>query len=255
MARARPKLNSCLLKIGNSRMVLWDGARKRFSWPSDPKKIAEVLETVSKRPLFFVSVVPRLNRKLIAQARRRGVRAIEACLPDLSIRPAYKKNIGFDRLLNGEGALFLFDKNIVVMDVGTGLTVDFFTKDRKHLGGWIAAGPHLALRALSQFTAKLPEIRPRKLQATLGRSTEESLLIGQREILHGMILSIRVLARKIFRGRFELVLTGGGSDLLPRGKEKRVRDLSLWGLYSLLNKGKNGETSISRSKRRFAKNL
>jgi pantothenate kinase type III len=217
------------LKVGNSRLTLW-GRNRCVHFETKSFRASELRKKVGDGKIVFVSVVPKVTRLIKKEFRRQ---CQEVVVGDIPVRPAYKKNIGIDRLINGLGGYRLTRKNFVVIDVGTALTVDFFTQSRRHMGGWIAAGPHLNLNALHRYTAKLPRTTMRATSLVLGRSTRESLLVGQRAFLHGMILEVKWVGKKIFDAPFEIFLTGGGARFVSNHLVRRVPDLTLIGLKIL----------------------
>ncbi len=217
-----------LLKIGNSRAVL-SVHGKLHAWPSKKFKPTVLLKHLPKNSdLYFSSVVPRLSVQLKSKLKKR-LQIHEIRLKDLPIKAAYS-SVGVDRLLNIMGAQTFTKSNLVVIDLGTAMTIDFYHSQKKiHLGGWIIAGPHLMAKALEVFTAKLPFVKPDPEDwsgAALGRNTRLALSMGQRAFVRGMINQAKSAARKIFGARFEVVITGGGANLL-KGCSERVED-DLW---------------------------
>ncbi len=77
----------------------------------------------------------------------------------LPVAISYKTpgTLGTDRLAAAVAARHLFpDHNVVVIIAGTCLTTDGVTKDGEYLGGTIAPGLHMRLKALHHFTGNLP---------------------------------------------------------------------------------------------------
>jgi pantothenate kinase type III len=102
---------------------------------------------------------------------------------DLQVDVQRPDLVGMDRLLAAQAARRRFpgQRDVVVIDCGTALTIDLVTGDNTFRGGVIIAGPRTNLRALAAQTAALPDLsdepvaRPRHL---VGRSTEEAILAG-----------------------------------------------------------------------------
>jgi type III pantothenate kinase len=90
--------------------------------------------------------------------------------------------IGIDRLVTAyAGYLRYFQLfPIVVINVGTAMTVDLVQRDGVHVGGVILPGPHLMARSLNTYTAKLPvvEIDPKLPTTFLGKNTEQAIQLG-----------------------------------------------------------------------------
>ena len=66
--------------------------------------------------------------------------------------------LGVDRWLAGLAAWSKYKKNLIVVDAGTAITVDFINSRGTHLGGLIAPGPNILASALAGGTAHLPVV-------------------------------------------------------------------------------------------------
>ena len=170
--------------------------------------------------IVAVSVVPDLTEALGQIALRRlGSRplllATSVNLP-LPIRVDHPHEVGADRLVDAYAAHRLHGSPVVVADVGTAITVDAVGGDGAFLGGAIAAGPALGLRALADFTAKLPRIALAAPPRAIGRDTVTALqagaAFGWRDLVSGLIGRVRAeLAdlEGIPPARVPTVMTGG----------------------------------------------
>lgn len=90
--------------------------------------------------------------------------------------------VGIDRLM---GALAArrnapAGRAVVVLNVGTAMTIDFVRPSGRHVGGAIMPGPQLMARSLHQHTAKLPivEIAPALPTAVWGENTTDAIQLG-----------------------------------------------------------------------------
>jgi type III pantothenate kinase len=120
--------------------------------------------------------------------------------------------------VNAYAAHRLHGGPLVVADVGTAITVDAVGHDGGFLGGAIAAGPALALRALADHTAKLPRVTMTVPPRAIGRDTVSALksgaAFGWRDLVGGLIDRVRAEVADlegIATGRVQTVLTGGFS--------------------------------------------
>jgi type III pantothenate kinase len=89
--------------------------------------------------------------------------------------------IGIDRLLTSFAAYRRHQPApVVVINVGTAMTVDFVQKDGTHVGGVILPGPRLMAKSLHDYTAKLPavDIVPWLPSTFVGRNTEQAIEVG-----------------------------------------------------------------------------
>ena len=69
-------------------------------------------------------------------------------------------------------------RNILVIDAGTAITVDFISKDGKYNGGNIAPGIKMRLRALHEFTNRLPLVDKEGEIPSIGYDTETAIRSG-----------------------------------------------------------------------------
>lgn len=136
--------------------------------------------------------------------------------------------LGADRLAAALGAAALFPgRRLLVADVGTALTLDVVSDAGEFLGGNISAGVRMRLRALHEFTSRLPlvEVRPPGLpfgRDPYGRDTESALLCGA---LSGVAAEIVAMARLLARDGGEpplVVVTGGDARVV----ENVLKDLA-----------------------------
>ena len=166
-----------------------------------------------------VSVVPALTDALQRLADTRLVPLLVASagrLP-LPVRVDRPGDVGADRLVNALAAHRLYGSPAVVADVGTAITVDAVGRDGAFLGGAIAAGPDLGLRALASATAKLPRVALVEPERAIARDTAGALragaVFGSRALVIGLIERVRaeLVVAEGGRGTVQTILTGGFS--------------------------------------------
>ncbi len=148
--------------------------------------------------------------------------------------------IGTDRLVNAIGAYDKFKRACIVADFGTATTFDCVSEDGEYLGGTIAPGIILSLKALFSGTSKLPLIGLEShIESALGKTTEEAIRAG---ILYGFSgLTDRIISKLLmeYPKRPLIVATGGLSELIFRFTEKidcLAPDLTMEGLKTCLEK-------------------
>ena len=73
-------------------------------------------------------------------------------------------------------------KNIIVIDAGTCLTIDFINSDKEYVGGRISPGIEMRYNALHTFTHKLPLIKSEKNKLVIGNDTKTSIISGVQQI-------------------------------------------------------------------------
>ena len=99
---------------------------------------------------------------------------------------------------------------ILVVDAGTAVTYDYVDADGVYHGGNIAPGISMELRALHEFTARLPlvpfpENMPSLCSELFGRDTREAIALGA---VHSVLASIHYYRSRL--PRETVVVLGGG---------------------------------------------
>lgn len=111
-------------------------------------------------------------------------------LTSIPIQNQYKtpETLGKDRLAAVVGASYLMpSQNILVIDSGTAITYDFVDSNNVYWGGSIAPGLNMRLRAMHEFTSRLPLIEMQEDCPFLGYNTNTALLSGA---LNGVVFEI-----------------------------------------------------------------
>lgn len=150
----------------------------------------------------------------------------------IGVRVRKPSEVGADRLANALAAREMFGSPAIVVDYGTGTTFDVVDRKGNYCGGAILPGLGISLRALHEFTAKIPLVPFGKVRAAVGRGTVEAVRAG---IYYGAIGTTRELLTRIRKEvgtRAPALATGGWS---PVFKGERLfqhiePDLTLKGL-------------------------
>jgi type III pantothenate kinase len=123
--------------------------------------------------------------------------------------------IGEDRLANAVAARHHFGVPVVVLDFGTAVTFDVVNHAGDYTGGIIAPGLAAMTDYLHEKTALLPRIKIHEIKTSIGRSTEEAMLVGA---VHGYRGLVRELIAELKRGlktkHLPVVATGGYARLM-----------------------------------------
>ena len=137
----------------------------------------------------------------------------------LPITILYKSadTLGLDRIACAVGAAALFPgKNILSIQAGTCLVLDFVNKNREYLGGSISLGMKMRFDALHEKTKKLPLLSaPDNPQLFLGATSEESILSG---VINGICYEIEGFVdayQKEFKD-VDVLITGGDAPCLQK---------------------------------------
>ncbi len=184
------------------------------------------------------SVVPRatpLVGKFIAQlgapgtgsARKRMPQhaGSETGVPMLELTPKTLRGVGIDypkpdtigpdRLANAIAARHHFGAPVVVLDFGTAVTFDVVNRAGNYAGGIIAPGLAAMTDYLHEKTALLPRIKIREIKTSIGKSTEEAMLVGAVHGYRGLVRElIGELKRELKVKRLPVVATGGYAKLM-----------------------------------------
>ncbi len=149
------------------------------------------------------------------------------------------ETIGADRLALVAAAVDLYpDNHNLVIGLGSCVTFNFVNKFHEFLGGSISPGLEMRLKAMNQFTAKLPLVKPDWNFPLVGYDTRTNLLCG---VILGMSKEIDGIVEEYATkySNFNVLLTGGDmSFFLPHLKKKIFADphLIYKGLYAISKK-------------------
>ncbi|MCB1624242.1 MAG: type III pantothenate kinase [Pseudomonadales bacterium] len=194
-----------------------------------------------------VSVAGVAIARLLSRTARRvsdvPVRFIRSTTAATGLRVGYAEpwRLGADRwvALVGARSLLRQSRAVLVIDVGTAMTVDLLTAAGRHVGGAISPGPDLMLQSLLSQTrgirARARESQaPRKPSRPLfADNTRAAIEQGVRYAGAGFIERSIGEAKKLIGTRPLVLLTGGGAEqLLPllSSSLRYVPDLVLRGL-------------------------
>lgn len=109
----------------------------------------------------------------------------------LPIQISYKTphTLGTDRVAAAVGAYTLAPgKNLLVIDAGTAITYDFVSCEGIYCGGNIAPGMYMRLKALHEFTGKLPLVSADGAIPFTGEDTETAIRSG---VIWGILHEIK----------------------------------------------------------------
>ena len=188
----------------------------------------------------IISSVTSGNEEFIGFLKKRFVDFIElshkTAVP-IENRYATPETLGKDRLAAVIGASFLkYNTDILVVDAGTAITYDFIDAQNIYHGGNIAPGLNLRLRALHEFTHKLPLIETKAESPLLGNSTDSAILSGA---IYGIVFEIDgyINVLKIKYPQLSAFLTGGSTFYFDTKLKNAIfaeRNLVLIGLNRIL---------------------
>tara|TARA_Y100001968_G_C19281961_1_gene679697 strand:- start:200 stop:904 length:705 start_codon:yes stop_codon:yes gene_type:complete len=132
---------------------------------------------------------------------------------NLPISIDYKspETLGNDRIANICAATSLFpEKDILIIDSGSCITMDYISKEHKYLGGRISPGLQMRYESLNYFTEKLPKLDFRDEFMLLGDSTNSCIISG---VQNGIIAEIDDIITEIKKEKPDLFVLGTGGDI------------------------------------------
>jgi len=207
--------------IGNTSITfgIFRGKRLERRWRSPASgPLKDLFKGLRQRPydidaIVISSVAPKILLKLEGiLARLFHVkplvvgRDLDFGIPNLYSDP---HQVGSDRLVNAVAAKRLYGSPLIIVDFGTATTFDLISRKGEYLGGIIAPGVEISLKALSSKAALLPEVNLTRPKGLLGRETRESMVAG---IVHGfssLCDGIIFKLRREYGPKIPVVATGG----------------------------------------------
>ena len=144
---------------------------------------------------------------------------------NLPIKILYKSpaTLGNDRIAAAVGANNIFtDKNVLVIDAGTALTIDFVNNKNEYLGGNISPGLTMRYKALNQMTNKLPFFSSdNNYNKLMGTNTQEAIKSG---VQNGIVFELNTYIEKYSNKYTDLkvMLTGGDIFFFEKRLKKDI---------------------------------
>jgi type III pantothenate kinase len=146
---------------------------------------------------------------------------------------ANPETVGADRVVSAAAAFEAAGGPVVVVTLGTAMTINAVSGQGRFLGGIICPGLRIAARALHESTAALPIVEPARPDGPFGRNTVDAIRAGLfyqaggtiRDVVERMAAELGVWPH--------VVLTGGDAELIAPAYEfidSVVPNLSLLGI-------------------------
>jgi type III pantothenate kinase len=188
-----------------------------------------ILSSVRKRDPALIGFLEKKFRKSIELSSKTPI----------PIRNLYESpsTLGDDRLAAAIGANIIFpDANVLVIDIGSAITIDFINKKNEFSGGNISPGMMMRFRALNEFTANLPLEYPQEVPDLIGLDTSGAIISG---VENGIIFELEGYIRKLTTREKDLnvIFTGGDAAFFAEKIKNQVIvdvNLTLKGLNRIL---------------------
>lgn len=192
----------------------------------------------------IASVVPALNEVIEKAVQKFYNGEVLIALKNLKLNVEIalknKQEVGADRLLNAIAGYQKFGGNLIIIDFGTATTFDVVGAKGEYLGGVIAPGVNLSIKALHDMTAQLPKIQVKAQKNVIGKSTVEAMnsgiYFGYLSMTEGLIEKIK---KELGVSKVKIIITGGLAPLFGSTittQDHICEDLTIEGLrLSVIN--------------------
>ena len=204
-----------VIDIGNSRtkVAVFQG-KKLVKLDKVEKLDLDILAQYLESPEITHSIISSVNEDIsnledLLKEKTDYVR-FSAFLPN-GIINKYKSptTLGLDRLAAILGAKSLCpERNCMVIDAGTCITYDAIDKNSVYEGGSISPGLNMRLKAMHQFTGRLPDIALSEYSDWQGYDTPSAMLSG---VVNGTLAEIKGFI-ELYNSKYselEVFLCGG----------------------------------------------
>ncbi|MFN4082664.1 MAG: type III pantothenate kinase [Bacteroidia bacterium] len=147
------------------------------------------------------------------------------------------QTLGVDRMALTAAAVTMFkNQNTLVIDCGTCVTYDFVDEENNYYGGAISPGLMMRLKAMNEFTAKLPLVTFTQPGSFIGQNTGDCMLSGA---FFGLINEIDGFINQYLAiySNLQVVITGGDGSVLAKHLKNNIfahENFLLHGLNSIL---------------------
>ncbi len=235
---------SLCLDFGNSTLkaALFFGNRMADKFTFAENEALETLHriiTIHKPEKSILSSVVNHNKEIETVLNKYSKLLILNSNTRLPFLNAYGSpdTLGHDRLALVAGLTQRFPaQDSLVISIGTCITYNFLAKNNAFRGGAISPGIQMRLKALHEFTAKLPLVEKEGHFSILGYDTDTSIRSG---VLNGMAAEIDGMIARFQDqyGKINAVLTGGDAPFFEsRLKNEIFADTNFLfkGLYAIL---------------------
>ncbi len=155
----------------------------------------------------------------------------------IKIEYATPETLGLDRIAAAVGAYYYSPQTPnLIIDIGTAITYDMCLPENGFIGGNIAPGLDMRLKAMHTFTKRLPLLQRADVPNYFGKSTKEAMVNGAQI---GIVAEINnyIEHAKAKYGKISIFLTGGDATYFEKEIKNTifaVPNLLMIGLYEIL---------------------
>jgi len=234
-----------VIDIGNSvsKGAIFDRQSCIFMITRDIIRAADIQDLITECPDIDHSIISTVRKdepSFTGLLKEKGIGVLQLDhLTPLPIRNSYrtKETLGYDRIAAAVGANARYpEQDILIIDMGTAITIDFVSSKNEFLGGNISPGLVMRFRSLYEFTSRLPQVEPAEQNALLGDDTESAIRAG---VQNGIIFELDgyINEQKMRYPRLQVLMTGGDAVLFDKKLKNSIfvdLNLNLFGLHRIL---------------------
>jgi type III pantothenate kinase len=232
------------LDFGNTRikagLFKQSGLSETLLFQSEAE-LLENLASFSEVKNCIISAVTDNYQEVMASISKQAHVLLFTSNTPVPLTNLYKSaaTLGSDRIAASVGAFTIWPKhNVLTIDAGTCIKYNFVNANNEFLGGAIAPGINMRLKAMHQFTHALPLIPPQSdYKQLIGTNTHESLLSGS---VFAAACEAESMISKYSQNYNDLkvVITGGDAAYLCKQLKNPFfanQNLILKGLNAIMN--------------------
>lgn len=211
-----------LIKVENSQLNSLESAISKYS--------------IDKAIISSVSTLSSLENLLSSMGIPAMTLSHKSILP-IKIQYDTPHTLGLDRIAAAVGAWKQSpNSNNLIIDIGTCITYDMTTAEDGFIGGNIAPGLDMRLKAMHRQTQKLPLLERKESHNFLGKNTNEAIRNGAE---YGIIAEINTYIETAITeyGEINTFLTGGDATYFEKKIKNSifvVPNLLILGLFEIL---------------------
>ena len=175
--------------------------------------------------MIISSVVPGLDTAFEQIAQKyfniKPMFVIPGVKTGIKVRIDNPKQLGADLLVGAVGGVAKYGVPLIVVDMGTAITLMAVNDQKEILGGMIYPGIKTAFSSLVKHTSRLEEVRMNPTDSIIGRDTASSIqsgmIFGTSSMLDGVI---RQMKKELPNAK--VILTGGEASIIQTYLEEDV---------------------------------
>ena len=154
-------------------------------------------------------IVSSVREKVTINSEIHTVYLSEKTNVPITVKYKTPNTLGKDRLAGVVAAAVLYpNKNVLVIDAGSCITMDYIDKNKVYFGGRISPGIEMRYNSLKKFTKNLPKLTINTSFNLIGNDTNSSIVSGVQSGILAEVETIITDLRKENESLF-VVVTGG----------------------------------------------